>query len=59
MCSVLEVYSDQPGLQFYTGGRLLQQFTPSTFVTYDHYLHQQKVNNEKFFSYHSTFKTDI
>ncbi|KAF7397454.1 hypothetical protein HZH68_008676 [Vespula germanica] len=39
---VLEVYSDQPGLQFYTGGRLLQQFTPSTFVTYDHYLHQQK-----------------
>ncbi|KAF7394913.1 galactose mutarotase-like [Vespula maculifrons] len=44
---VLEVYSDQPGLQFYTGGRLLQQFTPSTFVTYDHYLHQQKLKTNE------------
>ncbi|XP_047355938.1 galactose mutarotase-like isoform X3 [Vespa velutina] len=44
---VLEVYSNQPGLQFYTGGRLLQQFTPSTFVTYDHCVHQQKLKTDE------------
>ncbi|XP_043503581.1 uncharacterized protein LOC122525070 [Polistes fuscatus] len=43
---VLEVYSDQPGLQFYTGGRLLQQYSPSTFETYDHFLHQEKEKKE-------------
>ncbi|KAI4500241.1 hypothetical protein M0802_004658 [Mischocyttarus mexicanus] len=51
---VLEVYSDQPGLQFYTGGRILQQFSPSTFETYDHYLHQEKVDHENINNYLST-----
>ncbi|KAK2578681.1 hypothetical protein KPH14_012169 [Odynerus spinipes] len=43
---VLEVYSDQPGVQFYTGGRLLPRFPSTTFFTYDDCPHEQKLQTD-------------